>query len=791
MKLLPWTLLAVLAAVAVYGFLDQRLWAQQMWMFGGGVRFLWFAGVYWAAAALVMWVARRWFWWVLGAFGVVWAGWFTGDWLAPVAVVYFAGSYWAVGRWAARGASWVVQVLAGAAVWMVVVWVVLRFPVNFGWVYWVGVGVPYLGWIADRGRPLPAVAAQLRGSGEPGVSGTGGRVSVAVLGFVLLAHFLVALKPEISADGLSMHLAMPARVAADGRWAFDFLRDTWALMPAGADCLYTVVYLMGGEAAASLLNFAFLALMVAAVRDLARRWVSPGMALLVAALFASTPLVQLVTGSLFVENVWAAFVVGSTVALLAYLDDGRTRDLALAAGLAGAALAVKLIAAAFAVPILGFAAVAAVRRRAWRAVLAAGVLFVALGAPPYVYAWARSGNPVYPFLNAVFRSPYYDASANFSDTRYEGIRARWTTPYDLTFRSAEFIEGQNGAAGFQYWLLLLPAAVLIRRRDQAAVLTVAAVGAAIVFLETPNLRYLYPALPLASVAVAWVAAAAPRVACVGLGALLAVNLWFLPSAGWYDNDFAYFRKAETPAYIKKMAPVRLLIEELNRVAPGEPVAFFSTDATAGLRGRAYTDTWHSEAYWKRVRNASDAAGVAAVMRELGVRYVVAPASREAGFEVVRAFLERWLDPAGTGAGPMALYRVRTEAIPEPRDMRPFEPGRYDDTEPRIEYSGAWLHDPQFAQAWGHSLTYSDGEGDTASFPFRGGAITYVYTEAANRGVAEVRIDGRLRGRVTLRSAETVWQAERVFRGLGEGVHTFELRVAGGGHVDLDGFVVGE
>jgi hypothetical protein len=464
--------------------------------------------------------------------------------------------------------------------------------------------------------------------------------------------------------------------------------------------------------------------------------------------------------------------------------------LVVAAGLVGAALAVKLIAAAFALPVLVIAAVILVRRRSpWRPALAAAAAFCILAAPPYVYAWVRSGNPVYPFLNAVFRSPYYDSEQSFSDVRYENLRVSWRTPYDLTFRSSEFLEGQNGAAGFQYLLLLLPAALLVRRREQAALLAVTAAAAAIITVQTPNLRYLYAALPLASLGIAWTAAQAPRAATAGFLALIGLNLWFLPAAGWYGNDFAYFRPSETAAYLERMAPVRLLIDHLNRTAPGEPVAFFSTDATAGLLGAAYNDTWHSEQYWQSVRNAPDAAAIAAILSERNIRYVVAPASREAGFEVVRAFLQRWLDPGGRTAGPLALYRLRESPIPIPRDTRPFEPGRYDDSEPRIEYSGAWLHDPQFAEPWNHSLTYSSTPGDTASFRFNGGSIVYIYTKAANRGTAEIRIDGRLSRRINQKSTQTEWQASSAFTNLGAGPHTFELRTGADGFVDLDAFEI--
>jgi hypothetical protein len=241
------------------------------------------------------------------------------------------------------------------------------------------------------------------------------------------------------------------------------------------------------------------------------------------------------------------------------------------------------------------------------------------------------------------------------------------------------------------------------------------------------------------------------------------------------------------------APVRLLIERLNRDAPGEPVAFFTTDATAGLRATAYTDTWHNEHYWERVRNLPDAADIAAEFRSLGIRHVIAPATREAPFEVVRTFQNRWLDlePGGT-VGQMALYRVREAEVPIPKVTRTLAPGTHDDTEPRIEYSGAWLHDKQFAEPFGRTLSYSDVAGDSLQLIFEGRAITYVYTRAANRGIGEVFIDGRLARRVDLYAPETTWQVSQRMGGLGPGTHTFELRVTGrkdrtatGSFVDLD------
>jgi hypothetical protein len=107
-----------------------------------------------------------------------------------------------------------------------------------------------------------------------------------------------------------------------------------------------------------------------------------------------------------------------------------------------------------------------------------------------------------------------------------------------------------------------------------------------------------------------------------------------------------------------------------------------------------------------------------------------------------------------------------------------------------------LHDDQFAQASGHSVSYSEQTGDKLVLTFEGTAVTYVYTRALNRGVAEVWIDGALVRTLNQYSANTAWQSSTRFAGLAPGVHTFEVRVTGrkdpkssGTHVDLDAVTV--
>ena len=142
-------------------------------------------------------------------------------------------------------------------------------------------------------------------------------------------------------------------------------------------------------------------------------------------------------------------------------------------------------------------------------------------------------------------------------------------------------------------------------------------------------------------------------------------------------------------------------------------------------------------------------------------------------------------PAEEPAAPVA-------ASAEPR----VPTGTYDDADPRIRLREPWTRDPQFQDAYSHTLTYSNVPGASASLAFGGGAITYLYTRASNRGIAEVWIDGSLKDRLDLYASDTAWKSRRRYAGLGSGAHVIEIRVTGdrnpravGSFVDVDALIV--
>ena len=104
-------------------------------------------------------------------------------------------------------------------------------------------------------------------------------------------------------------------------------------------------------------------------------------------------------------------------------------------------------------------------------------------------------------------------------------------------------------------------------------------------------------------------------------------------------------------------------------------------------------------------------------------------------------------------------------------------GDFDDVDDSIEYVGAWTQ-VGVSDARNGTVSYSRDAGSVARLEFEGTQITYGYTKAFNRGIAEIRIDGINKGTIDLFDKQIGWQSVRTWEALPAGRHTFELLVTG-------------
>ena len=178
-----------------------------------------------------------------------------------------------------------------------------------------------------------------------------------------------------------------------------------SVQPMGCEWLYTCVYLLGGrEPATSLANFSFFLITVALLVYVCRRWLSSGAAFLLAAVYASVPLMHMETGMLFIENLLVAFVFGAIIAWDRFRQNRQSAYLYIAAICLGGAMSTKVLAAFFVIAIAIFLLYDVFTSKAppsWATIAIAIAFLLTSGSVPYLYAWWKVGNPVFPYMNSL------------------------------------------------------------------------------------------------------------------------------------------------------------------------------------------------------------------------------------------------------------------------------------------------------------------------------------------------------------------------------------------------------
>jgi hypothetical protein len=204
-------------------------------------------------------------------------------------------------------------------------------------------------------------------------------------------------------------------------------------------------------------------------------------------------------------------------------------------------------------------------------------IVLAIGAPAYVRAWQKTGNPFFPFMNTVFKSPQFPQET-IENRYHSSIDPRKI--YFMTYQ-AGYLEGSKGSFGFEY-LVLIPLVVIAVRRSWpfAARLSVF-VGVCALFVSIAFIaysRYLYADLPLVITGSAalfqdirkgdkWLYRLLFMLALI----CVCLNGYFLPASGWYQRDGFFnplHETEEAKAYELSQAPVREIIKYLNVKDPG-------------------------------------------------------------------------------------------------------------------------------------------------------------------------------------------------------------------------------
>ncbi|MGH9721349.1 MAG: hypothetical protein ACRD8O_14150 [Bryobacteraceae bacterium] len=411
-----------------------------------------------------------------------------------------------------------------------------------------------------------------------------------ILAVYAVFYLICTLAPEIQPDGFTYHLGLAAEYARLG--AFPSRVAFFEMLPQGMEMLYLPAFLTGGQSAAKLVNFGFLAATVPLIVSIARRLELPEPApWTAAALYFCTPVVGLTGTSSYTDAAVVFFAMAAFDRLLEWKQDCRTILLVHAGLLAGFCAAIKI--SAVIVPFAGVVFVLAQRR--FRSALWLAAIAVIPLAPWIARAWILTGNPAAPLLNWWFRNAYFhpqmDRVLAESWRTLEGVPV-WRAPWELA------VGGKlHGLLGPVY--LLLPLSLLALRRPAGRLCLAAAVLLSLPWFTNHGARFLMPALPFFALLIA--AAVPPRAAwsLAAMHAILSlppvIPLYANPHT-WRLEEFpwrAALRLESEDAYLKRRLGeyeiARML--EINVPSDGRTLSLLDTPR-AYIRSEAL-DYWQS------------------------------------------------------------------------------------------------------------------------------------------------------------------------------------------------------
>ncbi len=316
----------------------------------------------------------------------------------------------------------------------------------------------------------------------------------------------------VDGDSLVYHLYLPKLWVIMGKIG-NFSFSEHALWPSFLEVCFIPAELLGSIAIAKIVSFFLYAFLVTAVGAYVFEKTHHAYgAIIAAACLASIPFFFRHAPSLYNDIAFGYFAVASlmTLELASAHQSGRgCFAIAVLSGLLmGASLSCKYIAcyAVLAVVVAFFVECLITRKWSFYFMLFAGFLLGAVltGFPYYLQAFLQYGNPVFPFAQKIFHTPFgYGVSsvgliAPSTAHAFKGVGTSFfdflLLPYNLLFRPAAF----GGEKTSVLFLLLLPLIVANFRKNRV-LLFFCVVYSSIWFSLYQGTRYLTPVFGVLSI----------------------------------------------------------------------------------------------------------------------------------------------------------------------------------------------------------------------------------------------------------------------------------------------------
>lgn len=395
-------------------------------------------------------------------------------------------------------------IITGLALFGTMLWALSHIQVNTAGAHalmYIALGFAAVASLRGTGFSLLSPAIALRSGLKPDFALS---ILVAPGLIAMLALLCMVGLPELSSDTRSAYAGFFEFLRFHGYWSHDPAQAVWALQPLGGLYLAASNYLMGGQEAVRLGNTMMMMLGLGGASLIAG--LVSGHRLAAAAAFslaATIPLYLELTAEYYYDNAVAAFIVAAALCLFMLLRSRSSQNaipwiITLALALAGASSAKHT--AWIMTVIFGCLAVVIILLRQDKPLRSIAMLigvgaalFAVLVLPIVVAAYLRTGNPVFPYYNQIFQSPFYPPSQH--GTPHPGY-LNWDVFLRAVFDTRAF-SSSDIRGGFGVAILMLAPALVMgvsTRRSWLAALLCASFGVVFVLLSAMqnDLRLLWP-----------------------------------------------------------------------------------------------------------------------------------------------------------------------------------------------------------------------------------------------------------------------------------------------------------
>lgn len=542
---------------------------------------------------------------------------------------------------AEKATNYIFLTLVGAGVYGTAVGILAHYEVNYYAVYLLMLIMPVLLNFKQASQLFQNIYQLYRKNVEFRHASMSDNFLHSVVSSLMLVYLVVAMMPELGSDALAMHLFTASKVSTEHYFSFDTTLYSWSVMPMLGDWIFAIGYMLGGETSVRFINVGFLIILLSLLVKL-MKWAGASNIGITwgKVIFLSTPLVFNVASLSYIDTIWTAYTIAATLLVLEIVSEKiKVNDAMIYISFfLGFSVAGKLLALTF---IPGLFVIFVAQYKIWvnefciRTFILSVVIFLLLASPSYLTALYLTGNPVFPFYNALFKSSQFP-DYNFMVSPIHHAAFTYDLIYQAIFNPKSYLTGSVGGAGFQWLILLFPSvifSIFVKNKRAFALFFLALIGFLIVYSQVSYFRYIFPVYVLG---IAFIVSVlfSTKVNSKGfeyavilfffLSALL--NMLFLNSATHLYYDFdprVVLSDSRYQTYKYERAPIRRAVDTLNGLNVNKsPVVFLTLPLTAGIQSDVLYTNYYNHKFGEKFLNANNTDLLSKLFRQYKAKYIV-------------------------------------------------------------------------------------------------------------------------------------------------------------------------